>query len=437
MTLRAGSLCSIVLGLLAGCSMPPGGETVLPVVSLSSTSPLDKAPVEFAPFLLVTSQVAHADIFLHAVNGVGPRYHPAARLYRGQRAFVLPFARGYALGPDGRTDLTFQVSIRKADGTPDGEPVDGVLWQDRVPNPEWVLLPASLITFWTEPTDPLGRYEFTAQVRDSVSGRERTLRQTVEIVDYETPALPAGFDPDRWFQNYYLSPTPELALPALAALFDRLPADRRENALPPLLGFYDQLLGDNEWLLPFFGRRLLTANSDEGFALSLVLAYHLRKSPVAPPVLPPGVWERLHDYAGYAWPGESSGELLRPAQLDDLWGRFYASGLYAPVERILRPLAHAADLGALARWQAAHAETEAMEVAPLDPEDPDLPAEVRRELVLRAALWSLMSNAGSHPLVEGYLRWSAISEAVDPSVRELLRRGFEAAPAEAAPSPAP
>lgn len=431
MSPRAGRLCLCLalLGFLAGCSLPQVGENGSPAASLAVTPAVQATPAEFSPLLLVTTQVAHADIYVHAVNGVGPRYLPAARLYRGQRAFVLPFARGYALGRDGRADLTFEVAIRKADGTPDGEPVAGVLWQDRVPGADWILLPATLITFWTEPTDPLGPYEFTARVRDAVSGREETLRQTVEIVDYEPPELPERFDPDRWFQNYYLLPTPELALPALGALFNRLPADRRENALPPVLGFYDQLLGDNPWLLPSFGRRLLAAPSDEAFALSLVLAYHLRAQTAAPDGVPAAAWERLRDFSGYAWPGDTAADLVRPAQLDDLWGRFYASGLYAPVERLLQPLAHSADLGALERWQAARAQNDAGVDFDNDPDDPALPVEVRRELVLRAALWSLLSNAGSHPLIEGYLRWSVVSEAVDPAVREILRRALAPAPA--------
>lgn len=428
-------------GLLAGCSLPRDGAprlrpgpaaTVAPAGAAAAAGQESVAPRELSTLLLVTAQVAHADIFVHAMHGVGPRYQPATRLYRGQRAFVLPFVRGYGRDAAGAADVGYELAIRKADGSPDGTPVAGIVWRDKVPSSDLTLFPASLITFWTEPTDPLGPYEFTARVRDAVTGREETLTRVVEIVDYQIPTLPADFEPETWFNTYYLQPSPELALPALRALFAAMPADRYEAALPPLLGFYDQLLADNAWLLPAFGRRLLDADSDEAFALSLVLAYHLRSAATAAAAggLSSEVRERVQHLAGYDWPSDSVGELVRPAQLDELWGRFFASGLYEPVGRLVAPLAHAADLGAVERWQAASTANGEEATAP-DLDDPDLPDAVRREVVLRAALWSLLSNAGRHPLVAGYLRWSVASEAVDPAARELLRRALaEAASAK-------
>jgi hypothetical protein len=472
MFLRARRLLALalLLGLLPGCArlIPPSTQrsNTSPLAQKSEASsasgataeaPVARRSIPGTPFtranpaakldprILVTTQVAHSDLFFHSPQNGGPRLLPANRLYRGQHAFILAFASNYARDAQNRTDLTYRLIIRKPDGTTDGAPFDGVIWQEAVGTDGLVLFPASTITFWTEPTDPLGDYHFELRVHDHLSGDTIDLLKTATLVDYTPPALATEFDPNLWFNTYYQHPNPELALPALARLFEKLPSDKRQSALPPILGFYDQLLTDNTWLLPAFATRLTQAAPDEAYALSVVLGFHLRNTAAAPEGVPPAVWTRLTPFRTSPWPFDPATPFLIASQFDTLWGRFYASGLYAPISRLLEPLANSADLGAAQRWTAAHpaplADTSANPEAdataspfPFDLDDPSTPDDIRREILLRTALWSLRANAAQHPLVQGYLDWTLRFGELPADTHSLLSRALAPAPASS-PSP--
>ncbi len=395
----------------------------------------------FAPRLVVTTQVAHGDLFPHAFGDTGPRYLPVKRLYRGQHAYLLPLAANYGVTADRRTDLTYELAIRKPDGSHDGDTFSAVLWQGSVGGPGLVLYPATTVAFHAEPQDPAGDYQVTVRVTDHLAGETSELTHAFTLADYASPALPADFDASLWFNSYYQQPAPEFALPALFPLFSRLPADQRAAALPSLLGFYDQILVDNPWLLPAFAARLATADPDAAYPLSLVLGHHLRAATEPPAGIDFATWSRLEDFRTHTWAADSDAPLAQAAQLDALWGRFFASGLYAPVGRILDALAHHADLGATDRWQTL--QTAAGQPIDLSPEtlaSPDLtdapgapPAEVRRDVLLRNALWSLRRNANQHPLVRSYLDWTLQAGGLPPPQKSLLDRILATEPAAATP----
>ena len=447
----------VLLGLATGCAHRPSvfpaaatgltpaarPEAARPAAARISTpgTPFIRArPNEpFDPSFVVTTQVAHGDLFVHTLDA-GPRYLSASRLWRGQVAYLLPFAANYGLSSDRRTDLTYEIAIRRPDGASDGAPFSAALWQDVVSGPGLVLYPATSVAFHAEAGDPAGDYVITARITDHLSGQTRELVHTLTVEAYVPPALPAGFDAQAWLKAYYQHPAPELALPALSPLFTRLPADQRTDALPLLLGFYDQILADNDWLLPAFCARLAAADPDEAYILSVLLGFHLRKAAAPPAGVDFASWVRLEDFRAYAWPSDPENPLAQAAQLDTLWGRFFASGLYAPVERILASLANHPDLGATDRWQKARAAAGMpVDLSPeaLAIDDPDFaalapPSEVRRDVLLRTALWSLRGNSRQHPLLRSYLDWTLRVGDLPPAEKNLLQRVLAADPAPAA-----
>jgi hypothetical protein len=447
--------CAAFLGLAAGCAHRPDPQRAAPLspqaadpaAAKSAPSPAARRSAPGTPFtradpaaplsslLIVTTQVAHEDIFLPGLSGAGPPYHPVARLYRGQRAFIIPIVRNYAFDALERTDLTFEVLVHRLDGSVDGAPCSAVLWQDSVSSPDGSLYPATTVVFQAEPHDPAGPCRVSVRIRDHLSGQTTEVAHNLLITDYTPPDLPADFDPELWFNRYHQQPTPELALPALPRFFQKLPADKRAGALPPLLGFYEQVLTDNPWLLPSFCARLATAPADEAYALSLVLGFHLRAASSAPPGIDSATWDRLADFRNHPWPSDPEQPLLLPAQLDTLWGRFFASALYAPVRRLMDPMAYHADLGAAERWRKALPAPAPGDALPMpDLDDPDTPVDLRREVMLRTALWSLRANARQHPLVRNYLEQTLRAGDLAPYARAFLQHILQAEPASVAVS---
>lgn len=453
-------LLATLLGFATGCAHKPDATRPAPASRVAATeetlggvtppgrvtapgTPFARAhdATGFAPVLVVTTQVSHADLFIHRLDNRPPSYASVRRIHRGQEVFILPIALDFARAvSDGRTDLTYTLEIRRPDGAPDGSPVRAVLWQERAAALGQALYPATSVVFHAEPDDPAGAYVVTARVTDHLAGETRELVHTLLLDDAPVAVLPSDFDAKTWFNTYYLSPTPEYALAALPRLFLGLPADQRAAARPPLLGFYDQVLRDNVWLLPAFCARLAVAKPDEAYALSLVLGHHLRAAAACPVGVDPATWERLADFRTYAWPSDPERPLALASQIDTLWGRFYASGLYAPIERMLYSLSSHADLGATDQWQKRRADagldvdlSPASLAAAADPaveitaDTP--PPDVLRDIVLRNAIWSLRGNSREHPLVRGYLDWTLRLGDMPDAEKILLARILRPEPA--------
>ena len=108
------------------------------------------------------------------------------------------------------------------------------------------------------------------------------------------------------------------------------------------------------------------------------------------------------------WPDADSGTLDDPRQLGLLWGRFFASGAFAPVQRIASALRMHDALGALNRLKAATPQASAPT------------PEVMKELVLKSAQWSLGRNAHAHPLVRRYCAWILAQKDPDAEFNSLL-----------------
>lgn len=335
--------------------------------------------------------------------------------------FIETIARNHGLTRSGGADLRLELEIRKPGFLRPAERITIPLRHDPATGTARSATQPALLRFYTDEKDPLGSYALNLRLIDAVSGETRAFTHEFQVEAYSPPTLASGFDAQHWLTHYYLKPTPDLALPALRALHLKLPADKRAGALPPLLGFYDQLLGDNPWLLPAFSARLASADADEAYLLSLVLGFHFRHTAGQKPAdLDEPTWTRLADFRTYEWPSDPDAPLADITQLDALWGRFFAAGQYADLQILLRPLDHHADLGATERWQRL-ARPPSASTAPADALA-EAPPEVKRDLLLRSAIWSLRSNARQHPIVRSYLEWTLATGELQPGAKDLLNR---------------
>lgn len=350
--------------------------------------------------LIITPQLAAYDIFYRSPPQFPPRISSTTKVYQGQHVVVYPFFGAMALSPEGRANVSYDVSFFEPDGKlhyedKDLVAIDATLQQTT--QATGVFMPQAYLGFVAEENDPLGEYTFRATLRDKVSGQTKELIARLDVVAYEPVALPEGFDAGKWMTNYYLLPQPEFALAAFYELLKGVPPEKVEETLAPAMGFYNRLLTDNPWLLPSFAKRAEQAfanpdsnNEHAENALLVMLGYHLRNTATNPGYFSPSVWQAIREFAAQDWtlidPGEN-GTITLPGQLDYLWGEFFASAAYKPV------------------WQL---------IAALTPPSPDqlplplqqMPQARREELteaIAKAAAWSLLSNAQQHRLVRAYI----------------------------------
>jgi hypothetical protein len=334
----------------------------------------------------------------------------ADRIVRGQplRLFVLFF--GEAVDAAGQVEVDYDIAIHE----PDGRTVERknlVAIPRRRLDPRFIQSAQTGIAYEADPSDPLGEYRVHVVAFDRVGHNSAVANASFRVIDPESAGgLPANFDPISWISGFYRDPKPLQALPALMAFshtpFGRGPVGR----LGPLLGFMEQVLGDDPWLAPRFNQRFATtADPDERRLLGFVLAYAYRNKPEFTRELPGPARRLLADVPLNRMPVPSA-EPLSGAQLDIYWGRFFASGSAQPIR----------DLVAVVRdYLPFQGSLDAYRRLTVKPDH--TPVELYKNAVLNAAMWSLASNARQHDLVRAYLAFIFEGKDTPPAVKSALK----------------
>jgi hypothetical protein len=371
----------------------------------------------FEAIVIPTIQYANRDFYDYTPDNTGPNFQGINRVFAGQRLMLVVLASNFLFDTSGRADVVYDLDIAYPGGKTEKAGRNLTLCTGPVPDVRLMAYARKIASFSTDPGDPTGDYGFTVTARDRTSGATSRKTVSVRVEPFAEPALPADFQPDRWMAAYYQHPAPAEALPALFKFAAGLPKDNAD-AWPPILGFYEAVLKDNPWLAPVFLERLKSADDAGRTLLLFVLGYAWRNEASAGANLPAPLAEALAKARHNNWPEVDAGELQDPRQLDVLWGRFFATGAFAPIARITSALALHRSLGALDKFKA-------------NPPASGQPTpEMMQELVLKSAQWSLGANARRHPLVRHYAEWILAHSKGDTMANILLASalGQEAAP---------
>jgi hypothetical protein len=180
------------------------------------------------------------------------------------------------------------------------------------------------------------------------------------------------------------------------------------------LGFFEQVLSDNPWLLPHVIARLEKTDGPEREFLTILLAYAKRDDHAFPDQLPEAVRDaiRTHQYENWPVPTE---EPLQGAQLDVLWGRFFASGRYEPIRALVGVFAYYPYKDAIAEYKK-------LEKKPTKP-----PVEFYKSIVFGAATWSLTSNIQQDKVVRDYCEGILIRKELPAAQQAWLAGAFQLA----------
>jgi len=379
-------------------------------VLLGIASGQDAAPA--LDFIVIPSvQYAHTEIFSHTPPDRAPDLALTDEIAPGQRLDLLLLVRGFAVDAGGRADLNYDLAIRYPDGKTDTAPKNiAVTGKTRV-DPRSLILSNGIVMFKTDPGDPAGDYTFSVTLHDHVSGANAAKAVTVRVSDSAAALpLPANFDPPSLLSDYYRRPRPRLALPVLLALAHTPFADRPIDGQGALLGFFEQVLNDNPWVVPQFTARLAaTADAAERRLLALVLAYTFRSQSEFGRALTGAPRQALEVARHEHWPRAST-EPVTGGQLDVLWGRFVASGAFAPVRDLVKVVeTYLPYRGKLEDYKKRATKS------------PVPPPEVTKDILLGSALWSLGSNARQHELVRSYLLGLVQSGDLSPATKTALQ----------------
>jgi hypothetical protein len=345
--------------------------------------------------LFPTIQYAHDDIWNRTPNGRGPAFAAANQVVRGQPVHLVVSAAMFATDADRLAEVSYRIRSVRPDGS-DGAGTGDLKLIPRmvVEDPRLIRMAAEQSAWSFDAGDPSGTWRLVLEATDRVGGRTVRVEQPITLCDDELvqEVLPAGTDLGRWLMNYHFRPMPHQLLAALRLAAELPPAGtrpRRDVENGPWLGFFEQVLADNPWLLPHLVARLDASSGREQELLATSLAYAKRDEHGFFTTLNGRTREIFlrHRLQNWPVPGPTP---TNGTQLDVLWGRFFASGRFAPIR----------DLTALLAY---HPFRDAPDEFKKRAEKPaTIPVEVTKGLVFRALVWSLGSNIQRDKVVRDY-----------------------------------
>jgi hypothetical protein len=396
------------------------------LVAASRAAEPGAAAAGFDVLVFPTTQYAHTEIFYHTPAEFPPPLALASEIAPGQRLDLLVLARGFAVDHDSQAHVTYTLIIHRPDGTTRVAEAVPIAEKKRVEPSQW-LFPATITSISANPGDPTGEYRFEITAQDQVGGGKATKFASVRVSDSAEPLpLPADTDTLRFLTDYYQHPRPRLALSALIA-FSRSPyADRKADGHGTLLGFYEQVLNDNPWLVPQFTQRLSAAKDEsERRMFALVLAYTKRNERQFGADLPRAARTALAEARKEALPLPSREPNLG-GQLDLQWGIFLASGRFAPIAELV---------AVVENYLPFRGKLEEFKKLPAKPKT--LPPDAMKDVLLSSALWSLGSNAAQQKLVRYYLVGIGRAGDTPPAVKAALQEALAWQPKDSTPAAAP
>lgn len=355
----------------------------------------------FRPMLIVTAQPAYADMFARTLDGMGVNYSQVTRAFLKQRLQVLVFSAGQSLDGNGEMNVDFDVEVRRPDGSVE-RLANQVVRRGKVPSSDSLVFPESQLAYWEEAESRVGSHSLIVRVRDRVAGVQKELRHVFDVAKFEAPELPEGFERNAWLIGYYTKPAPEFALPALGLFFGDMKPQLLDGAMSVVLNFYDQLLRDNAWMVPFFAGAYDEAEGLSRVGLQFVTGYFLRGEKERPEWCGEVLWEDSAAVREFAWTKISETVPQSSQELDILWGRFFATGRFEWVERIASTIEYGDYPG--------------------KPEGDNALLKISHDAVLRSALRSMEGNARVHLLVKGYAGFLVRTGKWAKEQRALLAR---------------
>lgn len=345
--------------------------------------------------LFPTIQYAHKDIWTKTPNGRGPVIAVARQVVRGQDLHLVVIGALFATDAEKRAEVNYRISSVRPDGSPGAATgslklISGTVVED----PRLLRVAAEQSVMKFDGADPLGTWRLIIEATDTVSGESVRNEQTITLSGDELvqETLPTETDQGRWFMTYYSRPAPHQLLAVLKLVAEHPPAGakpRRDGENGVWLGFFEQVLADNPWLLPHAVARLEKSAGREQELLATSLAYAKRDDRAFFETLSGKSREVFMRHRVQNWPVPSA-EPTTGTQLDVLWGRFFASGHFAPIRELTALLTYYS-------FRDAPDEFRKLAEKPAKP-----PIEVSKGMVFRAVVWSLGSNIQRDKVVRDY-----------------------------------
>lgn len=351
----------------------------------------------FAAMLYVSIQDPSMEWWFNVPANAAPHISELKKIFFNQEFSLFPFANN-AKVKDGKFEMSYTITME----SPDGESTDLVRdakFDGTKVSDDIIVACPDVIDFKLDRRFPEGLYKFKMSATDKISGETSEYENHIRLTEWSAPATFADKKlVAEYVRAYSLQPSPDILYSIVFSNDFDLEQKGAPNSLNyTYLGFIKAAFKKNMFLLSQI-RDTFKSMSDINRAKFILILALLDAEAVDETQLTDVEKQYQKKIRTFKMPNPYGkwDPFLGAAQIDMLWGEFFANGTYRPIRRILNILSHAKD-AAFADGLAEKRQ------APKTREEWDRYMFGR---LYKAALKTVAINASKYPLVEQYCAWA-------------------------------
>lgn len=351
----------------------------------------------FAAMLYVSIQDPSMEWWFNVPANAAPHISELKKIFFNQEFSLFPFANN-AKVKDGKFEMSYTITMESPDGKSTDLVRDAKFDGTKVSDDIIVACP-DVIDFKLDRRFPEGLYKFKMSATDKISGETSEYENHIRLTEWSAPATFADKKlVAEYVRAYSLQPSPDILYSIVFSNDFDLEQKGAPNSLNyTYLGFIKAAFKKNMFLLSQI-RDTFKSMSDINRAKFILILALLDAEAVDETQLTEVEKQYQKKIRTFKMPNPYGkwDPFLGAAQIDMLWGEFFANGTYRPIRRILNILSHAKD-AAFADGLAEKRQ------APKTREEWDRYMFGR---LYKAALKTVAINASKYPLVEQYCAWA-------------------------------
>lgn len=351
----------------------------------------------FAAMLYVSIQDPSMEWWFNVPANAAPHISELKKIFFNQEFSLFPFANN-AKVKDGKFEMSYTITMQSPDGKSTDLVRDAKFDGTKVSDDIIVACP-DVIDFKLDRRFPEGLYKFKMSATDKISGETSEYENHIRLTEWSAPATFADKKlVAEYVRAYSLQPSPDILYSIVFSNDFDLEQKGAPNSLNyTYLGFIKAAFKKNMFLISQI-RDTFKSMSDINRAKFILILALLDAEAVDETQLTEVEKQYQKKIRTFKMPNPYGkwDPFLGAAQIDMLWGEFFANGTYRPIRRILNILSHAKD-AAFADGLAEKRQ------APKTREEWDRYMFGR---LYKAALKTVAINASKYPLVEQYCAWA-------------------------------
>lgn len=351
----------------------------------------------FAAMLYVSIQDPSMEWWFNVPANAAPHISELKKIFFNQEFSLFPFANN-AKVKDGKFEMSYTITMQSPDGKSTDLVRDAKFDGTKLSDDIIVACP-DVIDFKLDRRFPEGLYKFKMSATDKISGETSEYENHIRLTEWSAPATFADKKlVAEYVRAYSLQPSPDILYSIVFSNDFDLEQKGAPNSLNyTYLGFIKAAFKKNMFLLSQI-RDTFKSMSDINRAKFILILALLDAEAVDETQLTEMEKQYQKKIRTFKMPNPYGkwDPFLGAAQIDMLWGEFFANGTYRPIRRILNILSHAKD-AAFADGLAEKRQ------APKTREEWDRYMFGR---LYKAALKTVAINASKYPLVEQYCAWA-------------------------------